>query len=189
MELGALVCRPVGPRCEACPVRRQCAARRAGEPERYPIRSQRRKVPNARIAVGVVSRGSRVLITKRPASGMLGGLWEFPGGKVGAGEAPGSACAREIREEVSLDVDVGKRIARVSHAYSHLRVEIEVFACRYRGGDVVLDGPVDYRWIRMTETDDYAFPRANHKFLAAVKRAMAAPGRRSRRAARRRRPA
>jgi A/G-specific adenine glycosylase len=172
MELGALVCRPANPRCDACPVRGECAARHSGDPARYPVRSKRREVPTARIAVGVVNRRGRVLITRRPESGMLGGLWEFPGGKVGEGESAREACAREIREEVSLDVDVGESIARVRHAYSHLRVEIEVFSCRYRGGDVVLDGPVDYRWIRADETDDYAFPRANHKFLPALRRAL-----------------
>jgi A/G-specific adenine glycosylase len=185
MELGALVCRPANPRCDACPIRKQCAAQLEGDPSRYPVRAPRRKVPAARIAVGVVSRRGRVLITRRPDSGLLGGLWEFPGGKVTEGESPASACAREIREEVSLEVDVGERIARVQHAYSHLRVEIEVFVCRYRAGDVVLDGPVDYRWIRPEETDEYAFPRANHKFMADVKKALARP----RRGAKPRRPA
>jgi len=185
MELGALVCRPLNPRCDACPVRHQCAARREGDPSRYPVRSPRREVPAARIAVGVVSRRGRVLITRRPDSGLLGGLWEFPGGKVTEGESPACACAREIREEVSLEVEVGERIARVRHAYSHLRVEIEVFACRYRAGDVVLDGPVDYRWIRPEETDEYAFPRANHKFMAEVKKTLAP----ARRRAKPRRPA
>ncbi len=173
MELGALVCRPLNPDCGACPVRNQCAARREGDPSRYPVRSPRREIPAARIAVGIVSRRGRVLITRRPESGLLGGLWEFPGGKVAKGESPARACAREIREEVSLEVEVGERIARVQHAYSHLKVEIEVFACRYRAGDVVLDGPVDYRWIRPDETDEYAFPRANHKFMAEVKKALA----------------
>ena len=178
MELGALVCRPLNPRCDTCPVRNQCAGRLAGDPSRYPVRPPRREIPAARIAVGVVSRKGRVLITRRPESGLLGGLWEFPGGKVAEGESPASACAREIREEVSLEVEVGERIARVQHAYSHLRVEIEVFACRYRAGDVVLDGPVDYRWIRPEQTDEYAFPRANHKFMAEVKKSLT-PARRS----------
>ena len=113
MELGALVCRPVNPLCAECPVMSACCAYAEGHPESYPVRDARRDVPRARIAVGVVSDGERVLITRRAESGMLGGLWEFPGGKVKRGEKPAEACRREIREEVGLRVDVMERIAQV----------------------------------------------------------------------------
>lgn len=176
MELGALVCRPRAPACPSCPLAESCAAYCLGTPEAFPVRERRRTVPSQRIAVGVVTDGARVLITRRPESGMLGGLWEFPGGKLRDAESAEDACAREIAEEVGLAVEVGERIARVRHAYTHLTVEIDVFRCRYRGGEVVLDGPTDYRWITLEETDRYAFPKANHKFLPEVRRALAAPG-------------
>jgi A/G-specific adenine glycosylase len=180
MELGAMVCRPVSPACAQCPVMNACAARAAGDPEAYPVRDARRKVPRARIAVGVVSDGARVLITRRAETGMLGGLWEFPGGKIRRGETPEAACEREIREEVGLRVQVRERIARVQHSYSHLNVEIEVFRCDYRGGDVVLEGPTDHRWVTFEETTAYAFPKANHKFMPAVRDALNAPRLRAR---------
>ena len=173
MELGATVCRPVNPLCAQCPVAAACAARALGEPEAFPVRDARRTVPRAHIAVGVVSDGARVLITRRAETGMLGGLWEFPGGKVRRGETPAAACRRELREETGLAVDVGNRIARVRHAYTHLTVDIDVFLCGYRGGAVVLEGPTDHRWITLEETADYAFPKANHKFLPAVRDALA----------------
>ncbi len=169
MELGATVCRPGGPLCGACPVSGGCAAFAAGTPEAFPRRDPRRAVPTQRIAVGVVDRNGRVLITRRGESGMLGGLWEFPGGKIGAEESAEDACRREIREEVNLDVEVGERVARVKHAYTHLRVEIEVFRCRYTGGRVRLNGPTDHRWILLEETGRYAFPKANHKFLSLLR--------------------
>ena len=172
MELGALVCRPVNPLCAQCPVSASCAAQAAGNPEAYPVRNARRKVPRAHIAVGVVSHGTRVLITRRAETGLLGGLWEFPGGKVRDGEDAADACRREIREEVGLRVDVKDHIARVHHAYTHLAVDIDVFHCDYRGGSIVLDGPTDHRWITLDETGDYAFPKANHKFLPAIRKAM-----------------
>jgi A/G-specific adenine glycosylase len=169
MELGALICKPTAPLCGVCPVAESCAAFAAGAAESYPVRDARRAVPTQHIAIGVVERDGRVLITRRKESGMLGGLWEFPGGKIDGGESPEDACRREIREEVSLDVEVGERIATVRHAYTHLRVEIDVFACRYTGGEVVLDGPTDHRWILLEETERYAFPKANHKFLKILR--------------------
>jgi A/G-specific adenine glycosylase len=183
MELGALVCRPVRPLCTECPVADACVARAAGDPEAFPVRNPRRAVPRQRIAVGVVSRGARVLITRRAEKGLLGGLWEFPGGKVRRGETPKSACRRELEEEVGLRVEVHERITGVRHAYTHLIVDIDVFHCTSRDGDVVLDGPTDYRWITFDEAGLYAFPKANHKFMPAVRDALASvpPRRRTRR--------
>jgi A/G-specific adenine glycosylase len=169
MELGALVCRPLNPACDECPLARDCAAFAADQVGMFPIRNTRRDVPKQKIAVGVVSDGNRVLITRRAEKGMLGGLWEFPGGKVQPGEKANDACQREIHEETGLEVGVEARIARVKHVYSHLEVEIDVFHCRYLGGSVVLDGPTDHRWITLDEASQYAFPKANHKFLPAVR--------------------
>lgn len=177
MELGAVLCRPRQPLCEACPWSESCAALAAGRWERYPRTSPKRAVPTARIAVGVVSRRGRLLITRRAESAMLGGLWEFPGGKIRRGETAADACRREIREETGLDVDVVEHVASVQHAYSHLKVKIEVFRCTHRKGRVHLRGPVDHRWILLEETADYAFPKANHKFLPALKRPSKTPGR------------
>jgi A/G-specific adenine glycosylase len=181
MELGALVCRPLNPSCDRCPVMRDCAALSQGDPLAFPVRDARRAVPRQKIAVGVVSDGNRVLITRRAEKGMLGGLWEFPGGKVLRGEIPARACAREIEEETGLRVEVSEKIAHVKHVYTHLSVEIDVFHCRYLGGSVVLDGPTDFRWVTMEETSAYAFPKANHKFMADIRQALGRPqGARSR---------
>jgi A/G-specific adenine glycosylase len=176
MELGALVCRPQNPACGECPVAAFCAARLSGRAGDFPVRDPRRAVPVEKIAVGVVVDGARVLITRRAESGMLGGLWEFPGGKIGPAESAKRACEREIAEEVGLSVKAGPRIARVRHAYTHRVVEIDVFRCDYRGGDVVLDGPTDYRWVTLEQTGQFAFPKANHKFLPALREAISGPG-------------
>lgn len=172
MELGALVCRPVSPLCGECPVAAHCEAFRVGAQARYPVKVKRKPVPEYHVAVGVVENCGRMLITRRPPEGLLGGLWEFPGGRIRDGETPEEAVRREIREEVGLDVSVSGFVTRVRHAYSHFRVEIDVFRCRPRGGaEVVLDGPTDYRWIAPEETDDYAFPGANRKFIPLLKKA------------------
>jgi len=169
MELGALVCTPASPDCAVCPLIGYCAAYRNGAAGSYPRRVASRAVPEVQIAVGVVSKNGRVLITRRAPQGLLGGLWEFPGGKLRKGEHPKAACVREIKEEVNLEVVVEEPLAQVRHAYSHLRVQLHVFACRFAAGRVRLNGPVDHRWIRIAEIDRFAFPKANHRFIPLLK--------------------
>jgi A/G-specific adenine glycosylase len=178
MELGALVCTPRAPRCASCPLGGFCRAHARGEESAYPRRKAPRKVPEALIAVGVVRRNGRLLITRRRPEGLLGGLWEFPGGKVREGEDPRAACARELLEEVGLKVAVGGRLARVRHAYSHLRIVMEVFWCRAPAGRVRLNGPVDFRWVRAQELARYPFPGANRKFMPLIVNPAAAGGER-----------
>lgn len=170
MELGALVCRPALPDCGRCPVSRHCSARQQSRETELPVRLRRAPRPTQHVAVGVVEKNGRVLITRRKPEGLLGGLWEFPGGKVADGESAEDACQREVREETGLSIEIGEHVARVSHGYTHLKVELDVFWCRYRGGDVVLDGPVDYRWIRLEEIGDFPLPKASHKILPFVRR-------------------
>jgi A/G-specific adenine glycosylase len=165
MELGALLCRPSSPSCGDCPLAGPCVARGASRQATLPVREKRPPRPTHHVAVGVVENRGRLLITRRKPDGLLGGLWEFPGGKVRDGESAGEACAREIGEETGISVEVGEHVASVSHAYSHFKVEMDVFRCRFRGGEIVLDGPVDYRWIAPDEIGQYPIPKASHKIL------------------------
>jgi A/G-specific adenine glycosylase len=168
MELGAVICRPRGPACAACPVKSFCGAYRMDLQGEYPVRSPKKSVPEYRVVAGVVYDGNRFLITRRDTSGLLGGLWEFPGGRIEDGESAEEALNREIREEVGISIDIIRHLTRVRHAYSHFRIVMDVFECRYGAGEVVLKGPVDYRWITVREIDDYPFPGANHKFIPLI---------------------
>jgi len=170
MELGATVCTPRKPGCGRCPVSRYCQAFAAGLQASYPARKPQRKTPKHHVAVGVVRKDGRILITRRKESGLLGGLWELPGGKVKRGESPEEACKREIEEEVSLSVEVTGFITRVDHAYSHFKVAVDVFDCEYRAGEIKLSGPTDFRWILVDETNEYPFPAVNHKIFPYLKR-------------------
>jgi A/G-specific adenine glycosylase len=121
------------------------------------------------MAAGVVFKNSCVLITRRKPEGLLGGLWEFPGGKLQINETAETACVREIKKEVNLTVEPKAFITRVKHAYTHFKVVIDVFCCRYLSGTVKLNDATDYRWIRLEDTDQYPFSKANHKFIPLLK--------------------
>ncbi len=165
MELGALVCKPRNPLCDACPITRMCRAYQTRQVADFPKRQKLKATPQYHIAVGVIYKNGSVLITRRKAEGLLGGLWEFPGGKIKDGESAQAACIREIKEEVNLKVEIDRHLAQVKHAYTHFRIVMEVFCCKYGSGRVYLRGPADFRWIRLNEYKDYPFPRANHKFI------------------------
>lgn len=165
MELGALICKPRNPLCETCPLTRRCMAYQSRQVADFPKRQKARPIPQYDIAVGVVFKDNHVLITRRKTDGLLGGLWEFPGGEIKNGESAQAACIREIKEEVNLEVSIERHLSTVKHAYTHFKIVMDVFCCRYKAGRVKLKGPVAFRWIRLNALKNYPFPGANHKFL------------------------
>jgi A/G-specific adenine glycosylase len=165
MELGAVLCTPQNPDCAVCPVQSQCKCFRDGSVDHYPKRVRSKPRPTVHIAIGVIYRQGRILITQRPTHGLLGGLWEFPGGKLKDGEDPADGCLREIKEEVNLEVAIETHLTRIKHGYTHFKVVLEVFRCRHISGRVKLNGPVDYRWVRLKELEEFPLPRANLKFI------------------------
>ena len=169
MELGALVCRPKNPLCGECPIRRFCRAFQQDRVRDLPVKSRKPAVPHHEIAIGVVHRDGKVLIALRPAEGLLGNLWEFPGGKRQADETLAECCRREIKEETALDVEVGETFAIVPHAYTHFRITLHAFHCRYQGGRAQPHTSQAIRWVAIDELDDYAFPKANKQIIAALR--------------------
>lgn len=171
MELGALVCRPRQPACSACPLNADCRSF-PDDVDRYPVRTKRVPVPQYRVAIGVVEKNGRLLITRRAQNGLLGGLWEFPGGKLKSGESAEKACRREIMEETGLAVHIEQHLARIRHAYTHFKIVADVFFCRYASGRVHLNSAEAHRWVTAEQLDAYPFPGANRKFMDRVKARM-----------------
>ena len=99
MELGALVCTPRNPKCAVCPLVKFCAAKKRSLQDQLPIKTKRKPLPHYDVTAAVIRRNGRVLIAQRPLGGRLGGLWEFPGGKVESGETLPQCLRREIKEE------------------------------------------------------------------------------------------
>lgn len=169
MDLGATVCVPRRPRCTACPLRAACGAFARGRQEQLPRRAARKALPHHDIAAGVIRKRGRILIDRRQDEGLLGGLWEFPGGKVEAGESPREALRREVREELAVEVRVGPKIAEVEHAYTHFRITLYVFECRHVSGRPKAIGCAAWKWVRPDQLDDYAFPAANRKVIEQLR--------------------
>lgn len=169
MELGALVCTPKRPACDACTLAGECCAFKKQAVNLFPRRMDKKKVPTVHIAVGIIKKNGKVLITRRKLDGLLGGLWEFPGGKVEAKEAAEQACIREIREETGIETGNLQFLTRVFHAYTHFKIEMDVFFCDYVSGQVILNGPIDHKWVSIDQLHQFPFPRANLKFMELIR--------------------
>jgi A/G-specific adenine glycosylase len=173
MDLGATLCTPRAPRCGECPLADPCVARAQGRPEDYPAKTPRRPVPHHDIAVGVVTRGGRLLLVRRPEEALLGGLWEFPGGRLMPGETPEVGVVRALGDRFGLAVRPGGMLlAPVAHAFTHRRVTLHPFACRAPRGAVRPMFHTEHRWVAPGGLDALALPRAHRKIVAAL----AAPG-------------
>jgi A/G-specific adenine glycosylase len=111
---------------------------------------------------------SHVLIAQRKLDDMLGGLWEFPGGRLEDGESLAQCLRREIREELGLSVEVGELVTSVRHAYTHFRITLHAFQCRSMEGLPVALGCADWRWVEPADLANFAFPVADQKVIAAL---------------------
>jgi A/G-specific adenine glycosylase len=169
MELGATVCLPRAPRCDECPLTPVCRARALGIPEKFPARAARQRTPHYDVTAAVIRKKGRILIAQRPMEGMLGGLWEFPGGKLEPGESLEECLQREIREELGIEIQVGQPVARVKHAYTHFRITLHAFECRLRKGRPRAIGVSDWRWVKWDELDDFAFAVTDRKIIQALR--------------------
>lgn len=175
MELGALVCTPSTPLCDRCPLQQVCRAHDAGTEEDYPVTPESTPVPHHDIAVGLVFEDGRLLIQRRPDEGLLGGLWEFPGGKQEEGESMAEACRREVKEELGIEVAVEEPFYTLSHAYSHFKITLHAFRCRIETGSPEAREDQPFRWVNLDELDDYAFPRANRRLIEELERRQLEP--------------
>jgi 8-oxo-dGTP diphosphatase len=122
-------------------------------------------------ASALVDVDGRVLLAKRPPGRALAGLWEFPGGKVEAGETPEEALIRELREELGIEVQA-KCLAPftfASHAYEDFHLLMPLFLCRKWGGEIVAREGQELAWVRAKKLGDYDMPPADEPLRAMLR--------------------
>ncbi len=156
MDLSNQVCLPKKPRCAECPLTACCEAFKQNRQADFPVKVKKAPVPTLTVTAGVLRRGHTVLLTKRPADGLLGGLWEFPGGKQEPDETLPECLARELREELDIEVSVGNEVGVFRHAYSHFKVVLHAFECEIVSGEprpLASDG---LEWLPVSQLGEYA---------------------------------
>ncbi len=170
MELGATVCLPKNPLCLLCPLKQNCKAQKTGEQNLYPPRKQKTPSIKIEVSAAVILRRNKIYIQKRKLGGLMGGLWEFPGGKFEPGESAEQCLTREIKEEMGVALHIDEKLMTVKHSYTRFRVTLHVFLCRIQSGRVSPTQCEEWDWVKIEELDSYPFPAANVKIINRLKK-------------------
>jgi len=163
MDLGSTVCLPKRPRCLICPLMMDCKARANGTQEMRPVKKPRKEIPHHILAAGIITRKGRVLLAKRPSNGLLGGMWEFPNGRVDGD--PEKGLANVLKTGYSLKVRRREAVGVVQHAYTHFKVTVHAFRCDLEAGP---EG-TDLKWIPMKELSDYPMGKVDRQIANLIK--------------------
>jgi mutator protein MutT len=120
------------------------------------------------VGVGIIWDRHKLLIDRRLPTGSLPGVWEFPGGKLEPGESATDCVAREILEELGLEVLVGEELMIINHSYPQFDIQLIVHHCKFLGGTPQLLACDEVRWITVAELNDYEIPAANAAIVAQL---------------------
>jgi A/G-specific adenine glycosylase len=170
MDLGATICVPKNPRCLICPVMKICRARQRGTQNQRPVKTPKKDVPHYVHAAAVVVQRRRVLLSQRPSEGLLGGMWEFPNGRVEgdpAAELPKVLRrAYDIRLKVKRGPSTGKKepLAIVEHGYSHFSVTVHAFLSEL----ISLPEETNLRWVSLNKLDEYPMGRIDRQIARMI---------------------
>ncbi|MDZ8051505.1 MAG: 8-oxo-dGTP diphosphatase MutT [Aulosira sp. ZfuVER01] len=127
-------------------------------------------LPHKIIGVAVIwNDQEQILIDRRRAGGAMGGLWEFPGGKIEPGETVEECIQREIYEELGIEIAVEEHLITIDHTYTELRVTLTVHHCRHLTGVPQALECEEIRWVGLDDLEQFAFPKANVQIISALK--------------------
>jgi A/G-specific adenine glycosylase len=187
MDLGSMICVPKNPRCLICPVMRLCKARQNGTQNERPVLSPKKDVPHYVHAAGVIMQRAKVLLAQRPASGLLGGMWEFPNGRVNGD--PAKDLPDALRTGYRLRVRVIRNphastagfaaplttvpkffgsakgvLGTVQHGYSHFSVTVHVFRCEL----LSIPKETNLKWVSLNKLQDYPMGKIDRQISRMI---------------------
>ncbi len=169
MDLGATICQPKNPRCLMCPLMEICESRKNGTQALRPVLKPKKTIPHYIHAAGVIINRGRVLLAQRPSDGLLGGMWEFPNGRVE--ENPAKELTKVLNATYSLKVthrglrQKKEALGIIQHAYTHFKVTVHAFRCEC---DPILKNK-KFIWVRMSELDDYPMGKVDRQIANIIK--------------------
>ncbi len=128
------------------------------------------ELPHKQIGVAVIwNQTGQILIDRRKIGGTMGGLWEFPGGKIEPGETVAACIAREIQEELAIEITVGEQLISIEHTYPTFHLTLTVHHCQHISGVPQPIESEEIRWVNISDLGNYQFPAANIAIINALK--------------------
>jgi A/G-specific adenine glycosylase len=164
MDLGATICIPKNPRCLICPLMKICEARQNGTQNLRPVKSPKKAVPHHTHAAGVITQDDSVLLARRPSQGLLGGMWEFPNGRVDGDPHEGLAEALKTGYNLRLrksrrSIQNQESLAVVEHGYTHFSVSTYVYHCEL----ATMPESENLKWVALKDLDDYPMGKIDRR--------------------------
>ena len=163
MDLGATICLSRKPRCLLCQLSGMCQAYRLGLQEQRPVLKPKVEIPHFTVTAAVILRDGKVLLAKRPSRGLLGGMWEFPGGKIEKDETLEQCLSREIREELNVIIAAGELFGVYQHAYTHFRITLHAFLCRLMEGEPKPVEAAELAWVSPVDLPQYPMGKVDRR--------------------------
>jgi A/G-specific adenine glycosylase len=176
MELGALVCTPAAPRCEACPLAGECVARKRGLQDQIPRKAAPPAVAAVREVALAIRRGPRVLLVQRPADAQRwANMWEFPHGELEPGETYDAAAGRLLGPLTGLEAELGPELLTVRHGVTRFQITLVCLEAEYRGGEFASAAYARGLWLRPAELARYPVSAPQRKLTQALSSAARQP--------------
>jgi A/G-specific adenine glycosylase len=155
MDLGATICVPKNPRCLLCPLMEICEARKNGTQELRPVLKPKKESPHYVQVAAVIIKSGKVLLSQRPADGLLGNMWEFPNARLAPAAVLGGVKSRDVtkslKAQTKIRVRKKKALGIVTHAYTHFKVTEYVFIC----DSVSIPKHKKLKWVKIDDLKNY----------------------------------
>jgi 8-oxo-dGTP diphosphatase len=123
-----------------------------------------------RVTAAILTASGKVFIAKRKPPGRMPGMWEFPGGKIEAGETPEQCLKRELHEEFGIDAAIGRHVGTSVYPYEFYTVELMAYRTKVLAGDIRLNDHADMAWVAPGDLDRYEFAPADIPFVEMIRR-------------------
>ena len=163
MDLGSIICTAKAPQCPRCPLIKECQGKAFGNPESYPSRTVKKRIPHIEALSAVIRRNGKILVRQRPTEGLLGGLWEFPNWKMKEKRRSRLRLRlrNDIKKEMGMNVDVKESMGTFQQTFSHFKLTLHVFDCE------ATDGRGKGKWIPLKDLSRLPMSRL-HRRIAEV---------------------
>ena len=170
MDLGARICTPSTPNCPQCPLAMHCRSLKLGNQQERPVKKTKPEIPHYTVAAAVIRSNGKVFIAQRPDKGLLGGMWEFPGGKIEPNESLETCLKRDICEVLIVYIAVGAPVGVYQHAITHFKITLHAFECQLVQGSPVANEHNDLRWVKLAELQDFPMGKVDRQIAEALNR-------------------